>query len=436
MSAKTGGAGASLLQANSLFIPLRDNSVDLIVTSPPYFALRSYQDNGEHYDGQIGSEDTPAAFLTALWAVTDECWRVLKPSGSLFVNLGDKFAGGGGQWDKDEREDPGRRRIGKTGTGGQTWGSRPKSRMLLPHRYALGCVDPDYRAYVERVDRAVPQWICRMDMVWEKPNGMPESVTDRVRASHEYWFHLTRSERYYSNIDTIREPHETAPHPPGNRSKGVSAEQIRGLANASKGISGHLAEPDRQWGNPLGKLPGSVWSVASEPLTVPGWLEVDHYAAFPTEWPRRLILGWSPPGVCTVCGEGRRAAVEKTPMVWRESPTIAGRAAPGASRKTASGTMLAPATTTITGERCACPAPTATTRPAVVLDPFGGTGTTVMIARALGRHGVNIDLSADYLRLARWRINDSGHWDRAVERTTGRRCETVAPIPGQGNLFD
>ena len=74
----------SLIRGDATSIPLADDSVDLVVTSPPYFALRSYADGGEHYDGQIGSEATPQAFLEALWAVTAECRRVLKPSGSMF----------------------------------------------------------------------------------------------------------------------------------------------------------------------------------------------------------------------------------------------------------------------------------------------------------------------------------------------------------------
>src|ERR1044072_8113262 len=88
---------AEIIHGNALALPLEDASVDLIVTSPPYFALRSYRDDGEHYDGQIGSEETPEQFLEALWAVMSECWRVLKPSGSCWVNLGDKYAGSDGK---------------------------------------------------------------------------------------------------------------------------------------------------------------------------------------------------------------------------------------------------------------------------------------------------------------------------------------------------
>src|SRR3954467_11220915 len=83
---------ASVIRANSPTPPLADNPVDLVVPSPPYFALRSYQDGGEHYAGQIGDEPTPAEFVASLLEVTRECVRVLKPSGSLWVNLGDKYS--------------------------------------------------------------------------------------------------------------------------------------------------------------------------------------------------------------------------------------------------------------------------------------------------------------------------------------------------------
>ena len=86
----------TILRGNALALPLADESVDLVVTSPPYFGLRSYQDGGEHYAGQIGSEATPAEFIDALIAATREMVRVLKPSGSIWVNLGDKYASSGG----------------------------------------------------------------------------------------------------------------------------------------------------------------------------------------------------------------------------------------------------------------------------------------------------------------------------------------------------
>ena len=330
-----------LLQADAVQLPVADDSVDLVVTSPPYFALRSYQDDGEHYDGQIGSEATPAEFLDALWAVTAECVRVLKPSGSLWVNLGDKYAGsyGGGGASSKSTLGGGKRRMREAGGGGADCGpTRQKSLMGLPWRYAIGCID----------DLSL---ILRAEVVWSKPNGLPESVKDRVRRSHEQWFHFTLEPRYFSALDEIREPYDPqsiarADHPfNGNAFRG------RHLDEAIKG--GHDGGDGWQ-PSALGKVPGSVWSIPTEPLQVPDDLGVDHFAAFPQEWPRRLILGWCPPD-------------------------------------------------------------------GVVLDPFAGTGTVPMVARALGRTGIGVDLSSDYLRLARWRVFESGHASKTVARTNGER---------------
>lgn len=142
-----------------------------------------------------------------------------------------------------------------------------------------------------------------------------------------------------------------------------------------------------------------------------------HFAAFPQEWPRRIILGWSPSGICVECGEGRRPVVAKEFEALR--PPQDGRRKWGMdSADSGEGTTVVPGqnVATITGYACACPTPDAPTRPAVVLDPFGGTGTTAMVARALGRYGVHVDLSHDYLRLAKWRVWESGHASKSRER--------------------
>ena len=172
---------ARIVRGNALALPLDDSTVDLIVTSPPYFGLRSYQDGGEHYGGQIGSEATPAEFVDALIAATREMVRVVKPSGSIWVNLGDKYAGSNGQ--------PGgagsSTLVGTTShTRGMTANKAPatgaptKSLIGVPWRYAIRCID----------DLGL---ILRANVIWSKPNGLPESVTDRVRRSHEDWFHLS-----------------------------------------------------------------------------------------------------------------------------------------------------------------------------------------------------------------------------------------------------
>jgi len=330
---------ARLLKANALSLPLADSSVDLIVTSPPYFALRSYQDGGEHYDGQLGAEATPVEFVDALIMATSEMVRVLKPSGSIFVNLGDKYAGAGPQNAKGALSSVGNKQhwqqVSKSGM-------RSKSLMGIPWRYALRCID----------DLGL---ILRAEIIWAKTNGMPESVMDRVTRKHEQWFHFTKSETYYSNIDAIREPYIAAP---------AKAQKSKVTTSKQSSNPTFLLEKDLEH-NPLGKMPGSWWAIPTQPLKVPADLGVEHFAAFPTEWPRRLILGWSPPA-------------------------------------------------------------------AVVLDPFGGTGTTAAVAKALGRTGISVDLSADYLRLADWRCNGDGY--STIHSKVHGTKSAIKQIKGQGGL--
>ena len=405
---------AIVLRGDARSLPLPDESVDLIVTSPPYFGLRSYTDTVEcltcinwrregrdvrqawpdydqhvrdvhqqHYDGQIGSEATPAEFVAALISCTRDWIRVLRPSGSLFVNLGDKYSGA-------------------------------KSLLGLPWRYALGCVD----------DLGL---ILRAEIVWAKPNGLPESVTDRVRRSHEQLFHFTRRPRYFAAVDEIREQYD-------------APRATRTMGNVDPG-RGDFGKPMQRRDavatmNPLGKLPGSVWTIPSAPLTVPAHLGIDHFAAFPPALIRPIVLGWSPSGVCTACGEGRRpvtvadyqTVVAPTPDRRVAALSTTGHSGRGRGNEAPYGN--ARRETTITGYACACPTPDAPTRPAVVLDPFGGTGTTALVASVLGRTGITVDRSADYCRLAKWRTQDPGE-----------RCRVIGapkppPVPeGQDALF-
>jgi DNA modification methylase len=442
---------ASIIQGNARHLPLADNTVDLVVTSPPYFALRSYQDGGEHYDGQIGSEPTPAEFVAALLDVTRECVRVLKPSGSLWVNLGDKYAGSGMGGNtslansdsyltkraeayhpcltnaaEDGSTDQGPNATMSVAVGRASSSAkknlgtiRSKSLIGIPWRYALACID----------DLGL---ILRAEVIWSKPNGLPESVTDRVRRSHEQWFHFTLEPRYYSAVDEIREAHDqrTIDDRKGARRLITGA----GAAVDRTGDEPRVAIPL----NPLGKLPGSVWTIPTEPLTVPAELGVDHFAAFPTEWPRRIIQGWSPAGVCVECGEGRRPVVHRVTTGENNNHHTGGRMVAGSRINGAvrSGSEFWKMKAEgggdrITGYACACPEPTAPTTPGVVLDPFGGTGTTALVADVLGRHGISVDMSADYCRLARWRTTDPGQRAKAA-RVEKPRVEAV----GQMDLFE
>jgi len=409
-----GHVAAFVIRGDARNLPLPDASVDLIVTSPPYFALRSYTDGGEHYAGQIGSEATPAEFIAALVECTREWMRVLKPSGSIFVNLGDKYASyEGNRGDGKQQKNAQGRPLTERGAGLTGGGFvRNKSLMLLPERYRIACVDE-----LGLIARAV--------LIWSKPNGLPESVTDRVRRSHEDWVHLTKMPRYFAAVDEIREPHiDQSDHAARRRAR---SDARMDLAHSAS-MSTH---------NPLGKLPGSVWEIASQPLTVPKDLGVDHFAAFPMEWPRRLILGWSPSGICVECGEGRRPVmnVDREHVDYSLAERRAAErvdathgAITGGTKRSTLGHQT---TRTVSGYACACPEPTAPTRPAVVLDPFGGTGTTALVASALGRVGISVDMSGDYCRLAQWRTTDPG------ERAKAMQVDKPPPVmDGQLSLLD
>src|SRR5262249_1220256 len=290
---------AIVLQGDARRLPLPDASVDLVVTSPPYFGLRSYTDGGEHYAGQLGSEATPAEYVAALAECTREWVRVLKPSGSMFINLGDKYNHGGAT-----RNGIGASTLvghGGSGTdrdkalataGSLTASLPPKSLLGLPWRYALACTDQ-------------LRLILGAETIGAKPNGLPESVTDRVRRAPEVVFHFTLRPRYYAAVDEIRESYA-----PGTAKRYAAGYNDRAIDGQRLGIGVKLGG-DTYAENPLGKLPGSVWPIPSAPLAVPPGLGVDHFAAFPRALVRPLVLGWSPPGICTACAEGRRPVFER-----------------------------------------------------------------------------------------------------------------------------
>ncbi|PZM89143.1 MAG: hypothetical protein DIU79_15825 [Actinobacteria bacterium] len=397
----------TILRADARHLPLPDESVDLIVTSPPYYALRSYSDGGEHYAGQIGDEPTPAEYIANLIDCTREWTRVLKPTGSIFVNLGDSYAGqtpgrqgcSGARSDRRSANEPYRAAARRGDTAPR------KSLRGLPWRYAIGCIDQ-------------LGLILRAEIIWSKPNPVPENIADRVRRSHEYWFHFVRQPRYYAAVDEIREPLAAPFRPPG--SKGRPHRNDYG-------------QPTNGEYRPLGRLPGSVWEIATEPLRVPEHLGIDHFAAFPTEWPRRIILGWSPPSICVECGEGRRPVVKKAASGERRDSTSSwnvGYAHFRTGHREFDRLRDIGISYTITGYACACPEPTAPVRRAVVLDPFGGTGTTALVAHALGRHGISVDRSADYCRLAQWRTSDPGQIAKAM-----RVPPPPKPLQGQLDLL-
>ena len=455
---------AVVIRGDARRLPLPDESVDLIVTSPPYYSLRSYTDQGKHYDGQIGAEPKPGQYIESLMECTREWIRVLKPSGSIFVNLGDTYVSGQGGECRDQKLGGKRKYRGQekrsTPSGPNDWGIAAKSLIGVPWRYALACVDEGL--------------VLRRDIIWSKPNGIPESVDDRARTSHEYIFHIVKARRYFTGVDEIREPHNSdsfARFAPGRALPGRRPESIyQGKPAQTLSLEKGL--------HPAGRLPGSVWTIPVQPLIGPqcrlvwdgrticwfatwaegerhmrmlareswSWSgstgrpslrsESEHYAAFPMELPRRIIQGWSPTGICTECGEGLRPVVNREKRGgWNVlTPHSRQRAAGsnGHGNEKPGAWHHANTDVTVTGYECDCETPGAPTRPAVVLDPFGGTGCAAMVAASMGRVGISVDYSHSYSRFARWRTTSNTERAKAMQV----KKPPPAPDPRQGALFD
>jgi DNA modification methylase len=378
---------------------LEPGSVHTCVTSPPFFGLRDYG-----HAEQIGLEPSPDEFVAALVDVFREVRRVLRDDGTVWLNLGDSYSGSGPSGASYESETTKRRREQGAQDGafrvsptlrdrGLTYaekkpvpaaGTKPKDLIGIPWMVAFAL----------RADG----WYLRSDIIWSKPNPMPESVTDRPTKSHEYVFLLSKGPRYFYDADAIREAHDGPLHAPGNQAAD-EWEGIRG-AHKSKGMSGHLAEPERTWGNPAGRNKRSVWTVATQPY--PG----AHFATFPSKLIEPCILAGCPERACRECGAPWTRVVERTPMVVR--PTAkreAWQAEDDHARTQTGGTMLEPPSSRTVGWEPSC-AHDAPTIPGTVLDPFTGAGTTGVVALRHDRSFVGIELNPEYVELARRRIVD------------------------------
>ena len=171
-----------------------DNFLDCVITSPPYWQLRDYG-----YEGQWGLEPTFNQYLENLWGMMDEIYRVLKPTGTCWINLGDTYntISGGIRGLERAKEKGSTRSISKKNILGNGFQQQKatdianKCLLLIPHRFAIGCIDRG--------------WIVRNDIIWAKRNAMPESCTDRFSKKHEYFFFMTKSERYFFDLDAIRD---------------------------------------------------------------------------------------------------------------------------------------------------------------------------------------------------------------------------------------
>jgi DNA modification methylase len=283
---------------------LPSQSINCCVTSPPYWQMRDYG-----VEGQIGLEKTLDEYVEAISAVFREVRRVLRSDGTLWLNIGDTYMTNAPTIRRNDFD-------------------RPGSAMLTDGaRYMLGKLkDKDLAGVPWRVAFALQAdgWYMRSDIIWHKPNPLPESVKDRPTRAHEYMFLLSKSPRYYYDVDAIREPHQVA-----SLRKRLSPWRGKQWRGSPRGDGNNLKPA--QSCHPLGKNKRSVWTI---PVYSFNGL---HFSTFP----EKLV----------------------------EPCVLAG-----------------------------CP------KDGVVLDPFAGAGTTLIVAARLGRRAIGIELKPAYTKLARQRL--------------------------------
>jgi DNA modification methylase len=379
------------------------DSVDCVVTSPPYWGLRDYGS-----DGQLGLERTPEEYVANMVAVFREVRRVLKPSGTCWLNLGDSYARDSGKSPTVRHVDGRAKNFDPSAAGrpqASDYGMKPKDLVGIPWRVAFAL--------------QADGWYLRSDIIWSKPNPMPESVTDRPTKSHEYLFLLTKSARYYFDADAVREAQTNMSQEDVTKRAGLNGKYQDQNQKAN-----HLAT---QTFNPAGRNIRSVWNIATRPY--PG----AHFAVFPPELPERCIkAGSSEKGVCPETGvyeipdltdgialEPEDIGIDPKAIRWRptcgkpwervvERPDFSQQPKRASDRWEWRNGDRSSAGQAWQAWRDANPdkqmgwRPTcdhdAQPQPAVILDPFGGSGTVGMVANRLSRRAILIDLNPEYLK--------------------------------------
>jgi DNA modification methylase len=384
-------------------------SVHCCVTSPPYWGLRDYG-----VDGQIGLEKTPEEFVARMVEVFAEVRRVLREDGTLWLNLGDSYAA------------TSKNRTHEQAVAACTLAGSPNGNASLlrqQNKIVAGMKPKDLCMIPWRVALALQAdgWWLRSVICWAKKSPMPESVTDRPTSSWEPIFLLAKSERYFYDAEAVK---EAAVQTGTQVRKAANGSTLGGGAYGRSHLGDAIPEHERRatvdGPDSVVETSGTrnqrnVWHLGPEPY------REAHFATFPTEIPRRAIkAGTSEKGCCAACGAPwvRVVSVEyvKSPVHGEGSTTgkpdcphgMTGM--PRLNKKTG---------TTGWEPGCTCGAGVV---PCVVLDPFLGSGTTVAVARELGRHGVGCELNPEYAALARERIGKA-------ERPATFRSERAGDAP-------
>ncbi len=312
-----------------------------------------------------------------------EVKRVLRDDGTLWLNYGDCYAGSTTGADRPPEpghthEDSGRVKTGQENKHRRPdAGLKPKNLVGMPWRIAFAL--------------QADGWYLRSDIIWSKPNAMPESVTDRPTKSHEYVFLLTKSSRYFYDVDAVREAQNWVGGA-GNRNYRAGSE------------NGREAEGQSNRPNPAGRNRRTVWEIATQPTPEA------HFATFPEALVEPCIkAGTSARGCCPSCGAPWLRVVERLPVTGRnenKTPSSA-HAAVKCSRAGESHVKTV-------GWQPGCQCAIDHTVPCSVLDPFGGSGTVAKVARDLGRSSILIEINPEYVQIAKKRLRIGEQLDSGV----------------------
>lgn len=381
---------------------LPDDSVDLVLTSPPFLNLRSYlPDDHPTKSKEIGAEPTPAAYLDRLFDVVEACDRVLAPHGSLVFEIGDTYSGSGGAGGD---YNPGGLRDGQNrfvGSGraanrpeGGSYGNRPgprrervsaddegwplpKSICFIPELFGASLA---YGRHLLRPERTLDRWRIRNLVVWCKPNPTVGNVADKFRPATSFLTVACKSRTRWFDLDAVRVPSDyERPNLAGKGSR--TAETL---------VPGQKANRSDHTVNPAGGPPLDWWEIPTEPYPEA------HYATWPRDLLIRPVLSMCPERVCRVCGEPSRRIVERQSVGKGFRRSREDRL--GQPKSTESPDVAV--RTTIGWTDCGHD----DWRPGVVLDPFAGSGTTLAVATGHGRDAVGIDLDAENAELVRGRV--------------------------------